>query len=88
MAISDPCGVWLLYKWMEQYPTPFSLFSAATFIEVYSIEKQVLTFTGGSEAEEHFAFHSLYTETPRGLSIYVTKEHQNQAAGVLWCYLK
>lgn len=52
------------------------------------VEKQVLTFTGASESEEHYAFHSLYRETAAGLTIYVTKEHQNMAAGVFWCYLK
>lgn len=52
------------------------------------VERQVLTFTGAAESEEHYAFHSLYKKTAKGLSIYVTKEHKNQAAGVLWCYLK
>lgn len=58
-------------------------------IEVYSVEKHVLAFTGKSKSEEYFGFHSLYKETNEGsLAIYVTKEHENQAAGVLWCYLK
>lgn len=52
------------------------------------VEKQVLTFTGAAESEDHYAFHSLYKKTEKGLAIYVTKEHKNQAAGVLWCYLK
>lgn len=57
-------------------------------IEVFVVERQVLTFTGEAESEEHYAFHSLYKETAKGLAIYVTKEHKNIPAGVLWCYLK
>lgn len=52
------------------------------------VEKGVMTFTGEAESEEHFAFHALYKETTKGFSVYVTKEHPNQAAAVLWCYLK
>ncbi|CAN0097586.1 unnamed protein product, partial [Ectocarpus sp. 12 AP-2014] len=57
-------------------------------IKVYDVERQVLTFTGAAESEEHYAFHSVYKKTSEGLVVYVTKEHKNQAAGVLWCYLK
>lgn len=57
-------------------------------IQVFVVERQVLTFTGAAESEEHYAFHSIYRKTDKGLSIYLTKEHRNQAAGVLWCYLK
>ncbi|CAN0129726.1 unnamed protein product, partial [Ectocarpus sp. 4 AP-2014] len=57
-------------------------------IKVFDVERQVLTFTGAAESEEHYAFHSVYKKTSEGLVVYVTKEHKNQAAAVLWCYLK
>lgn len=57
-------------------------------IRVYVVEKQVMTFTGAAESEEHYAFHAAYKETNKGLDVYITKEHKNQAAGVLWCFLK
>lgn len=62
--------------------------SSPTSIEVFVVEKGVMTFTGVAETEEHYGFHALYKETNQGLTVYVTKEHPNQAAAVLWCYLK
>ncbi|CAN0238568.1 unnamed protein product, partial [Ectocarpus sp. 8 AP-2014] len=46
-------------------------------IKVYDVERQVLTFTGQAESEEHYAFHSVYKKTSEGLVVYVTKEHKN-----------